>query len=85
MEPVCVECGVEMHCEKTGVFYVARILTTEDEYAYIFMVDKWRCKNCSKETLVGFAHEPYNHSPTDTDIQILKDRGEEVIVQAKRS
>jgi hypothetical protein len=54
MNPVCVACGVEMSCKKTG-FNVA----PESSPTWVRSGDMFQCEECNIQVAVGFG-EPYN-------------------------
>lgn len=50
MRPVCVPCGIEMHCLKNGVM----VKVYENSY---YSGDKYQCPVCGHEAIVGFGAE----------------------------
>ena len=54
MRPVCVECRVEMHCEKNSFMIKDKVVG--DSPVAVWSGDKFKCPGCGKEIVVGFGN-----------------------------
>lgn len=56
LNPVCVDCLVEMTCVKTGALLVVR--DPDGDPLRVVSGDEFTCKKCGTSVLAGFGCEP---------------------------
>lgn len=68
MQPICVQCGRQMKCEKNG-FKIEQFKDIEKTEPYRkFNADKYKCPECGIEIIIDVASEPLvDHLDKDYD------------------
>ena len=71
---VCVECNRELRPEQNGIYLVE--LFADDKKVYkIWTADLWKCPDCGKEIVSGFADNPlFEHYQGDGEANVGKIR-----------
>jgi len=60
MNPVCVDCKVEMTCKKNGV-----LVASAQNPTYMHSGDKYMCPVCGQSVVIGFRDGWNSESPAD--------------------
>lgn len=56
MRPICVPCAQLMNAEKNGVYFLT--LLPDGRRYHLWSGDKWKCRSCGHETIVGVGQNP---------------------------
>jgi len=69
MKMVCAECNFELSTEQNGIF----VIEMADFGPYkIYSADLYKCAGCGKETVAGFATNPYSEHFEDGFQNVLE-------------
>jgi len=73
MKSVCAVCGLSLHVEESGIT-VFEMFQNDEKVYRIWQADKWKCRKCFIEIILGFGNQPLSEHFEDGFEKIKAER-----------